>query len=308
MKYVKQMRVSPGMSAGQLVDEMKACGVLGAGRLAEAVHVLAEMFTNPDYIVFLGLAGPVIPGGLRGVIGDLIDRRCVDVVVTNGANVVHDVVEALGYRHLKGTFGADDVKLREKKLGRVGDIYINQKAFEALEKNAYKVLTNLYEKDVREISTSRLLYEMGRSLKDPESILVKAGKKGVPIFCPGLFDSMLGLHIWMFSQQRKLSISPVADLQVLSEIVFNAKRTGAVILGGGLPKHYILGANMLRDGINAAVQITLDRPEGGSLSGAPLEEAISWRKAKAKGKLITVIGDMTIVFPVIVAAALEEIR
>jgi len=153
-----------------------------------------------------------------------------------------------------------------------------------------------------------LLYEFGKDIKDRESILFKASKRGVPIFCPGFFDSMLGLNVWTFSQLNSISVDSIADLNELSNIVFNSKKTGAIILGGGLTKHYILGANILREGVDAAVQITLDRPEGGSLSGAPLEEAISWRKAKAKGKLVTIIGDVTIIFPIMVAAAFEKIH
>jgi len=296
------------MSVGQLVDEMKQTGVLGAGRLARGVDVLVEMFEDPDYTVFLGVSGPAVPGGLRRILGDMINREYVNVVVSSGANIVHDIVEALGYRHVKGEFLADDVKLRGKKLGRIGDIYIKQKAFEALEKKTYKVLKALPEKERIGISIRKLLYEFGKDIKDRESILFKASKRGVPIFCPGFFDSMLGLNVWTFSQLNGISIDSIADLNELSNIVFNSKKTGAIILGGGLTKHYILGANILREGVDAAVQITLDRPEGGSLSGAPLEEAISWRKAKAKGKLVTIIGDVTIIFPIMVAAAFERIH
>ena len=68
-----------------------------------------------------------------------------------------------------------------------------------------------------------------------------------------------------------------------------------------------MGASTLKNGLDAAIQITLDRPEGGSLSGAPLEEGISWRKMKTESRAVTVISDATIAFPVIVAAALDRI-
>ena len=89
------------MSVGQLVNEMKKTGVLGAGRLAKGVDVLVEMFEDPRYTVFLGISGPAVPGGLRKILGDLIDREYVNAVVSNGANIVHDIVESLGYRHIK---------------------------------------------------------------------------------------------------------------------------------------------------------------------------------------------------------------
>ena len=306
MKYVRQIRVKSGMSIGQLVMEMRGCGVLGAGRLAKAVDLVTEMLMNPDYTVFLTLAGPMIPGGLRRIVKDLIDDEYVDVIIASGANVVHDMIEALGYSHIKGTFWADDVKLRNKKLGRVGDIYVRQVAFAKLESEIHKFLEEMSNKKIERLSVRRLLYDFGTRLNDPRSILVSAAKRNVPILCPGLFDSMIGFHVWTFSQLKKFSIDPIADLHELSEVVFKAKKVGAIILGGGLPKHHVLGACMLREGVDVALQVTLDRPEGGSLSGAPLEEAISWGKVKAKGKHVTVIGDATIIFPVIIAAALEK--
>lgn len=307
MDYVDQIRVKPGITIGQLLEEMRKCGVLGAGRLAKAVDLTAEMFKDSDYTVFLTLAGPMIPGGLRRVIGDLIGGKYVDGVIASGANIVHDILEALGYRHIKGTFEADDAKLRTRKIGRVGDVYVKQEAFESLEKEVYKILETVPETECDKLSIRKLLYYFGTNLKDQNSILVKASRRKIPIFCPGLFDSMVGLHIWTFTQLRKFNVNPVADLHELSEIVFNSKKLGAIILGGGLPKHHILGAAMLRDGIDSAVQITLDRPEGGSLSGAPFEEAISWRKVKVRGKHVTVIGDATMIFPIMIAAALGKI-
>ena len=120
-------------------------------------------------------------------------------------------------------------------------------------------------------------------------------------------DSMLGLHIWTYNQIKKLPLNPILDLNRMADIVYRAKKVGAIILGGGVPKHHVLGVNILREGIYSAVQITFDRPESGSLSGAPLEEAISWKKAQVESKLATVIGDATIIFPLMVAATLERI-
>lgn len=307
MEYIKHIRVFPRMSVGQLVDQMRESGVLGAGKLGKATEIVADMFKNPDYTVFLAIAGPMVAGGLRKIISDLVEKEYVNVIVTSGANVVHDVTESLGYGHIKGSFLTDDVKLREKKIGRIGDVYIEQSAFEALEKKMYEIFEEIPEGKRDEISIYELLRELGKKLQDPESILAVAAKQKIPVFSPGLLDSMIGLHIWTFSQLKKLRINSVLDLHRFSEFIYSAKKIGTIILGGGVPKHYVLGASILREGVDAAVQITLDRPEGGSLSGAPLEEAISWRKAKVGGRYATVIGDATIIFPVMVAAALESI-
>jgi deoxyhypusine synthase len=301
------MKVTSKMTVGQLVSEMDKSGVLGAGRVAKAVSIITEMFRDPTYTVFLTLAGPMIPGGLRHVIGTLLDKEYVDVIITSGANIVHDVIEGIGHKGVKGSFCGDDVQLREKGIGRAGDIYFTQKGFAALEKTMYQIFNHLSTKGVNRLSISDLLQETGRFVDDEESVLKKASTHEVPVFSPGILDSMIGIHLWTFNQLKHLEIDPVADLNQLSNIVFDAEKVGVIILGGGLPKHHALGANMLREGVDVAVQVTLDRPEGGSFSGAPLEEAISWKKVKANDKLVSVIGDATIIFPVIVAAVLEEL-
>ena len=119
---------------------------------------------------------------------------------------------------------------------------------------------------------------------------------------------MFGLQLWMFTQDHKLVVDAVGDMHYLSDLVFESEKIGAIMLGGGLPKHYTLACNLLKGGIDAGIQITLDRSEGGSLSGAPLEEAKSWAKAKKGSNLVTVVGDATVLFPLIVAGALDKIK
>nr|WP_318526223.1 deoxyhypusine synthase family protein [Methanobrevibacter arboriphilus] len=158
------------------------------------------------------------------------------------------------------------------------------------------------------ISIKDFLYEIGLLIEDENSILKVAAENNVPIFAPGLIDSMFGLQLWMFTQENNLVIDAIADMHDLSDIVFDSDAVGAVILGGGLPKHYCLASNLLKGGVDAAIQITMDRSETGSLSGAPLEEAKSWSKAKCGSNLVSVIGDVTIIFPLIYAAALNKIN
>jgi deoxyhypusine synthase len=307
LKHVDQMRVTAKMTVGQLVAEMEKSGVLGAGRVAKAVAITVDMFRDPAYTVFLTVAGPMVPGGLRRVISLLVEKRYVDALILSGANVVHDIIEGIGYRGIKGSFWADDVALRAKGIGRAGDIYFAQAGFEALETTMHRVFTQLAAKGVSRVSISDLLQETGRLVDDEDSVLRTAATHAVPVFSPGILDSMLGIHLWTYNQLHHLDLDPLADFNQLATLVYDAKQVGVISLGGGLPKHHALGANTLREGVDAAVQITLDRPEGGSFSGAPLEEAISWKKAKTGDKLVSVIGDATIVFPILVAAVLDAL-
>ena len=308
LKCVKHIRLDRDLTVGALVSEMKECGVLGAGNIGKAAEIVTEMFSDPDYTVFLTIAGPLVPGGMRYIIRDLIDQNYINAVVTTGANMVHDMVESLGHCHWIGTFNAEDEDLRDKDIGRIGDIYIEQNAFKGLEEWVTKVLESIPEQKRERISTTELLHEIGKRITDPDSILATAAKKKVPIISPGLVDSIVGFHIWMFGQDKKMRIDPLLDTHTIVDIVYDAKKVGMIILGGGWPKHYALFANTFREGVDRAIQITMDRPEPGGLSGATLKEAISWGKIKPEGKEITVICDVTIAFPLIVASALETIE
>jgi len=295
------------MSVNELVTEMEKTGVLGAGKIGEAAELVAEMFSNPNYTVFLTIAGALVPAGMRKIIRDLIDKEHVNFIASTGANMVDDMIEALGYRHDIGTFSAEDKKLKDEEVGRIGDIYIEQKAFRHLEKWIYKILENIPEEKRSHISIAELLSILGKQIEDSESILAVAAKKNIPIICPAFVDSIAGFHLWVFGQDKKLGIDPLLDTSRIMDKVYEAKKVGIIILGGGVPKHFALFANTFREGVDLAVQITMDRPEPGGLSGASLEEAISWGKIKPEGKGVTVICDATIAFPLIIAAALEKI-
>jgi deoxyhypusine synthase len=234
----------------------------------------------------------------------------VDAVVTNGANMVGDLIEAMGAHHYIGRVDADDAELFEKGINRAFDIYFEGKVFEELEKYIYKILDDIPEETRIGVSINDLLNEIGIRLTDNDSILYNAAKMDVPIFSPGFLDCMLGIPLYMYSKQKKLVINPLSDFDRFTNLVFDAKKSGAIILGGGTPKHHTQYMHTLREGLDAAVQIGSARVEDGSLSGAPLKESVSW--GKLKGEKIemtsTIFGEVTSVFPLIVAAALEKME
>jgi deoxyhypusine synthase len=301
------MRLRPEMTVGELAQEMGKAGVIGAGRVGKAVEIATELFFDPKYTVFLALSGPLVPGGLRLVFADLIRSGHVDAVVTSGANIVHDLVEAMGGGHMVGRVDVDDSKLREEGVNRVYDIYMESSVFSDLEQYMVSILDDIPEDTRTGISIHGLLKEVGLRVKDKDSILFNAARSEVPIFSPGFLDSMLGIPLWMYSKRSRLRIDPLEDFELFAEIVYEAEKAGAIILGGGMPKHHTLYMNTLREGLDAAIQISSARADDGSLSGAPLSEAISWGKIKG-GRTATIFGDVTIVFPIIVAAALEKLN
>lgn len=280
---------------------MHKVGVLGAGRMGRATEIVKRMFKDKDCFTFLSMSGPMVPGGLRNVVRHLVEEGDIQAIVTSGANIVHDLVEAYGGSHFRVPSSKDDTELREAGMGRIADIFVHEKDFELFEKGIYKFLDTLSNEKLTSLAPSEFLEELGASLEDSDSIVKQAAHHGVPIFSPGLMDSMLGFHLYTYSTTKELSLDFVKDLRILGNIVTEQKKTGAIMLGGGLTKHFTMGSTILRGGLDMAVQITLDRPEGGSLGGAPLAEGISWQKMQKESNFETVIGDATILFPLLVA-------
>jgi deoxyhypusine synthase len=289
------------MSALQLIEQMGKSGVLGAGRLYRSTKILAEVMQDDETTVFLSVAGPMVPGGLRRVIRDLVAEGCVDLLIISGANLTHDLLEAVGGRHYQGYYNNDE-RLCGMGIGRIGDIYTKSEDFEVFEKKINKILKSIAD-EADKLTIREFITSIGAQIDDPGSIIGTASNMGVPIYSPGIVDSMLGLQLWMFTQDNQLILDAAGDMQELSDMIYSSKKVAAVILGGGLPKHYALASNLITGGVDAAIQVTFDRSEAGSLSGAPLEEAKSWAKVKSRAKLETVIGDATILFPIMVAAA-----
>lgn len=287
------------------LESMEKVGVLGAGRLGRAARIIQRMFDDSECFSFLSMSGPMVPGGLRQVVSQLVESGKIDAIVTSGANIVHDLVEAYGGAHYRVPAGKDDYELREAGMGRIADIYVKEEDFEKFEKGIYSFLDGLPEEKMTTLAPTEFLRELGLAQKDNSSILRQAALRNVPIFSPGLMDSMLGFHLYTYSTTKKLSLDFVKDLRILGEIVTQTKKTGAIMLGGGLTKHFTMGSTILKGGLNMAVQITLDRPEGGSLGGAPLVEGVSWQKMQTESNFETVIGDATIIFPLLVIGTIS---
>ncbi len=318
LKEVKGAKIVENMNVDELVKELRGCA-FGAGRLAKAVDIYEEML-NEETTKFMGIAGALVPAGMRNIIAEMIRERYVDVVVTTGANLVHDIIEALGEHHYKieaadenADVAVDDVRLREHGSDRIYDVIVHDEAFARLEDFIRGVFEKLSRK--KRYSIKELLTAIGEKLSDRNSILRSAVDSEVPIFCPAIADSMIGLHAWIYKQTSPLEVDAFDDMKDLIDIFSEAKRTGAIILGGGVPKNFIFQTALIapsreegREGFDYAIQITTNTPEDGSLSGATLEEAKSWGKVGGKAKAVTVYCDATIALPIIVAAVRERME
>jgi deoxyhypusine synthase len=299
---VGQIHLRAGMTVGELMAEWGRAGAFNAGALHRASTIYREMLDDAAAVRFFGPAGAMVPAGMGGIVADLVGKGYIDVLVSTGANLVHDIIEGIGCHHLHGTAACDDRFLRDQDINRIYDVYLSGEAFERFEEFIQGVLGDLPRE--HRITTTDLLKEIGKRLD--HGILASAARQNVPVYCPAIPDSMLGLQIWLFSQTHTVRFDTFADMKGIIDRSFSAERAGVVIVGGGVPKNYILQTMLLTPkGFDYAIQLTGDRPDLGGLSGATLDEAKSWGKLEGHAKAVTVYGDATITLPLLVAAVLE---
>lgn len=300
LEEIRHVKVTPEMTLNQLITAMKTGAGFGAKHLARAVDIFMDMVQDKDCTIFLTVAGAMVPGGMKQVLIDFLDLGVVDVLIVTGATLTHDLIEAFGYKHFHGSAFADDEALSEKGLNRIYNVLLPNEAYEMLEENIQKMLE---ETDKTDFLCSEFLTYFGNKLPDRPSIMKTAAKRNIPIFCPAIADSILGFQMWMYSQTKPLKLDILGDQKRITDIAYESKKKGALIIGGGTPKHYVaMAMQVTSKGLDYAIQITTDRPEPGGVSGASLQEAISWKKVDAKAEYVDVICDATIALPLFIGA------
>jgi deoxyhypusine synthase len=302
---VTQLHVSKKMTVNELVMAMGKAGAYNGGSLARAADIWEQMLSDEETTKFFGLAGAMVPAGMGGVVADLIEDGHIDILVSTGANLTHDIIEAIGCRHFHGTAFCDDVELRHDEINRIYDVYLPNEAFVHFEEFMQGVFGELGPGST--ISISALLEHIGKHTTS--GILHTAARKKIPVYNPAVQDSMIGLQYWLFSQTNKVTVDAFADMPALMDRCFTAKKAGAMLVGGGVPKNFILQSMLMTpNGFSYAIQLTGDRPDLGGLSGATLDEARSWGKITEDAQAVTVYGDATITLPVLAAAVTERLH
>ncbi|MDP3105283.1 MAG: deoxyhypusine synthase [Candidatus Methanoperedens sp.] len=295
---IRHVKITRDMTVKQLVNSLSGAA-FGAGRLSEAVDIYREMVSDNECTKFFGLAGAMVPAGMRQVVSDMIRDGDIDILVSTGANLVHDIIESLGLHHYKGTDVADDVELKKCSINRIYDVFLPEEHFAKLEEKLQPIFRELPDK----LSISEFLSHIGSKLDDDNSILKSAYDMDIPVYCPAIQDSIIGLQAWLYRQTNPLNVDVFADMKGLIDRCYEAKRAGVFIVGGGVPKNFILQSMLVTPkSFDYAIQLTTDRPESGGLSGATLDEARSWGKVGESARSVTVYSDATITLPIIVAA------
>ncbi len=307
---MKDVRVDDRPSLDTLARRLDAGGGFSAKGVAEGIDLLAAMLADPEMTLFLAFPADVVATGTRGVLATLVDRGYVDAVVTTCGTLDHDLARSFRpYYH--GAWGLDDADLHRRHLYRLGNLVIPEANYgTVIERRMRPILRALWAGGTRSLSSRALARAIGAAIPERarSSILGAAYRRDVPVFVPGITDGAVGSQIWLFWQDhRALTLDLLADEQDLSDLVFGAKRAGAIVLGGGISKHHTIWWSQFRGGLDAALYITTAVEWDGSLSGARTREAISWGKLKPRARHATVEGDVTVLLPLMVGAALERI-
>ena len=306
MEYVKDFKWEKGMSVKELIDRFQNIGYQSI-ELKKASDVIIKM-KKANAKIFLTFTSNMVTSGLRGFFSQIIQLGLANVIVTTVGGIEEDIMKASGENFKIGTFDADDVELHEQGINRVGNIQINNESYMKFEDLILPILTKLYEKQKR-WAVSDMLKEIGLTLKDENSILYQAAKNDVPIFCPAITDGSFGFHLYLFQQKHPdFIVDVVKDFGNILFSTTNDEEKGVIALGGSISKHHAILATLLKGGASYAVYMTTAHKTSGSMSGATTQEAKSWGKVKDESDVATVNGDVTIMFPLAMIRAFEELE
>ena len=305
---VQDISIGEETSIDKIFEKMSKSGGFESRNLADGLSVLAEMINEKECIRFLSFVGAIISTGLRGIIKDMIEHRWFDVIITTCGALDHDIARHFS-NYNEGSFTLDDAELNDADFHRLGNVLVPMDSYGPLiEKKMQMFLEEEYNNGTREMSTEDVCKMIGKHLGD-DSFLHSAYKNDVKVIVPGIMDGAVGSQIWLFAQKHSdFKINIIKDADTLSGIIFKAKKSGALMIGGGISKHHTLWWNQYRDGLDFAVYITTAQEFDGSLSGALVREAISWGKVTQNAKQTTIHAEATTVLPFLYSALLSKIK
>lgn len=307
-KPVKDISIKKGDSIDTIFDQMAKSGGFESKNLVDGLNILTSMIQDKNCLKFMSFVGAVISTGLRGVITDMVKNKMCDVIITTCGALDHDIARHYS-NYLEGSFTMDDSELMEKEIHRLGNVLVPMKSYGPLiEEKMQAFLQQAYKEGKKEMSTRDITKMIGEQLGE-DSFLYWANKNNIPVIVPGIMDGAVGSQIWMFSQNHadfKLNI--VSDADLLSGLIFKAKKSGALMIGGGISKHHTLWWNQYREGLDYAVYITTAQEFDGSLSGALVREAISWGKVTKNAKQTTIHAEATTILPFLYSALLAKLK
>jgi len=292
------------MDTTEILKQYRESGGFTAKKIGTAQEILEEA-KNTETHFFLSFPACINATGTRGVIRELVKSGHIDTVITTCGTLDHDIARTQK-NYYQGSFDLDDEELQKNKVYRLGNILIPEECYGTVLEDTLQPMLREINEEYTDISTRKLIKEIGKRIKDKSSILHWAAKKNVNVFVPGITDGAVGTQIWTYQQGKNFNVNIWKDEDELADIVFEEKDTSALMIGGGISKHHTIWWNQFKEGLDRAVYITTAPEWDGSLSGAKTREAISWNKIKPKAKHVTIEGEATAILPLLAADFLKE--
>ncbi len=305
---VNDLIINQDTTITEIFQKLSNSGGFQSKNLSEGLEILVAMINDKKCLKFFSFVGSIISTGLRGIIKDIIKKKWCDVIITTCGALDHDIARYYS-TYKNGDFTLDDNELANKKIHRLGNILIPFDNYGKIIENKMQFFleNNINKTDNIEFSTSDIAKIIGQNMGE-ESFLYWAQKNKIPVIVPGIMDGAVGTQIWLFMQKYpNFKLNVTADSDLLSSLVFKAKRSGAFMIGGGISKHHTLWWNQYKNGLDYAVYITTAEEFDGSLSGAIIDEAISWCKVSQHAKQTTIHGEATTILPFIYSCLLNRI-
>jgi deoxyhypusine synthase len=297
-----------GIDFDRLMESFKYTGVQ-ATNLGMGIEIVKQMIDGKA-VIFLSCTSNIISSGLREVVRFLVKHRHVHALSISAGGVEEDIIKCLK-PFVVGSFDVSARSLFDKGVGRIGNIFAPFDRYLYFEKFMNPFFERMYAMQKGRgspLAPSEFIFELGREINNEESILYWAHKNNIPVFCPALTDGSIG-DLTYFQKMRHpdFYIDIVADHKKIIDLALNSERTGAIILGGGVSKHYVLNANIFREGLDYAVYITTAQEYDASDSGGNQQEAMTWAKIKLSAPNVKIRSEASIVFPLLVAATFAKI-
>ncbi|MEK6961698.1 MAG: deoxyhypusine synthase [Thermoproteota archaeon] len=305
---VKDISIKKESNIEEIFEQMSKSGGFEARNLAEGLDILTTMIPDKKCLKFLSFIAAIISTGLRGVIKDMIKNKWFDVVITTCGSLDHDIARYFS-NYKEGDFALDDKQLADQHIHRLGNVLVPMQSYgPIIEEKMQAFLEEEYKAGNKEMSTADITKMIGRHMGE-NSLLYWAYKNEIPVIVPGIMDGAVGSQIWLFTQKHHdFKLNLITDADLLSGLIFKAKKSGALMIGGGVPKHHTLWWNQYRDGLDYAVYITTAQEFDGSSSGALVDEAISWGKVTQNAKQTTVHAEATTILPFLYSALLSRLE
>jgi deoxyhypusine synthase len=315
---IQQLEPSKVQTVAELMDALKHVSFQGRN-LGTALQVWENALTDPARpTIILGVAGSLQAGGMRKVLRDLVRHKLVDVIVTVGSQPYQDMYAARGYEFWRASPEVDDLELREHFLDRLYDTIVDEEKFRETDDYLGSLVAKL--DPTRTYSTREVMKFFGDHFKtDASSWVAEAARQGTPIFVPTLHDSSIGIGMIQNYVKAKMAGKPypkldmIRDAYELAQVKYKSAKTAIVYLGGGVPKNYIQQTEVISEvlghdagGHNYAIQLTMDMPVWGALSGCTFKEAQSWGKIAKDADFVQAHVDITVGLPLLATALIQK--